>query len=76
MFSENAAKEMQREREYKTKFEKFNDKEARYREQYKNNVMTADQQKIFDQMQWVNKNTQDHNQWLAEKEKLERQMRA
>ena len=32
LFGENAAKEIQREREYKHKFEKFNDKEAQIRE--------------------------------------------
>jgi hypothetical protein len=36
LFAENAHKEIQREKEYKNKFEKFNDKEARYREQYRN----------------------------------------
>ena len=75
MFSENAAKEIQREREYKNKFEKFNNKEAQYRENYKQSVLTADQQRIYDQMQWVNKNASNHQQWLTEKEKLEKQMR-
>lgn len=43
LFSENAAKEIQREREYKNKFEKFNEKEAAHRDNYKSSVYNAEQ---------------------------------
>ena len=60
LFSENAAKEIQREREYKSKFEKFNEKEAAHRDNYKNSVFNAEQQRQMSKMNWINKNAADH----------------
>jgi len=75
MFSENAAKEIQREREYKQKFEKFNQKEAAHRDNYKSSVYQSDQQRQLDKMNWINRNANEHQMWLSEKDKMEKQMR-
>lgn len=56
LFSDNAAREIKNERDYKNKFERFNDKEAKHREQYKNAVMSPEQNKQFEKLNWINKN--------------------
>jgi len=45
MFKSNAEKEIQREMEYRKKFEQFNLKEAVHRDNYKSSVQHSNKQK-------------------------------